>query len=146
MRLQTTCKLDKALSGFKIIEFLVRKEQSVFGRRVHRGQWGLFGFPPRKWTIIYPRPCQKTCRCLGTILFPSICLVQGKLGPLPDTVLSALSTAGASSAPQHERGRVPLQKVPATPIAPASLGWKVLSHLTALHVNPLPYQRKTWFG
>lgn len=71
MRLQTTGKLDNALSGFKIIEFLVRKEQSVFGGRVHRGQWGLFGFPPRKGTVIYPRAHQKTCRCLGTILSPA---------------------------------------------------------------------------
>lgn len=38
----------------------------------------------------------------------SICLVRGKLGPLPAAVLSALSTAGASSASQHERGRVDL--------------------------------------
>ena len=27
MRLQTTCKLDNALSGLEIIEFLIRKEQ-----------------------------------------------------------------------------------------------------------------------
>jgi len=49
MRLQTTRKLDNALSGFEIIEFLVRKEQSVFGGRVHRGQWGFFvsSPPPR---------------------------------------------------------------------------------------------------
>lgn len=38
MRLQSKCKLDNALSGLEIIEFLVRKSQSVFGGHVHMRQ------------------------------------------------------------------------------------------------------------
>lgn len=62
-----------------------------------------------------------------------ICLVQSKPGPLPATVLSTLSIAGASSAPQCGHERVDLSN---------TYSFCILSHCTALHVNPLPYQRK----
>lgn len=61
MRLQTTCRLDNALSGLEIIELLVGKEPSFFGGHVHRGQQGSLVFLPRN-RLPFIHLYVKTCR------------------------------------------------------------------------------------
>lgn len=78
-------------------------------------------------TVIYPRV--KNLSLLRSSVFSS-CLMQGKLGPLPATVLSTLSTAGASSASQHGHSRADLSN-------PSCFSSPVLEGAVTLH-SPAP--------